>query len=161
MLLHKFKNTAAAEILVLATMDSVCHADNSIVQTKFTADPAPIVVCDTIYLITSHDEDDARGFHMLDWLCYSTRDMVNWTDHGTISSLATFPWTVQANDAWAPQVVAGDGKFFLYVPISVQGWPKNVIAVAVADDPTGPYRDALGASADQQGQWLYRSHRLC
>jgi hypothetical protein len=26
----------------------------------------------------------------------------------------------------------------------VQGWPKNVIAVAVADNPLGPFKDALG-----------------
>ena len=37
-----------------------------------------------------------------------------------------------------------DGKFYLYVPISVKGWPKNVIAVAVADNPFGPFKDALG-----------------
>ena len=79
-----------------------------------------MVYKDTVYLITSHDEDDARGFHMLDWKCYSTKDMVNWTDHGTIASLATFTWAVQANDAWAPQCVERDGKFYLYVPISVQ-----------------------------------------
>jgi hypothetical protein len=144
MSLHKLKRAVAIAITGVVTMQSVCFADNPIVQTKFTADPAPIVVGDTVYLITSHDEDDARGFHMLDWLCYSTKDMVNWTDHGSIASLATFPWAVQGNDAWAPQVVARDGKFYMYVPISVKGWPKNVIAVAVADNPTGPYKDALG-----------------
>src|ERR1035441_6134101 len=64
-----------------ATMGTICLADNPVVQTKFTADPAPIVVGDTVYLITSHDEDDARGFHMLDWMCYSSKDLVNWTDH--------------------------------------------------------------------------------
>lgn len=26
----------------------------------------------------------------------------------------------------------------------MQGWPKNVIAVAVADNPLGPFKDALG-----------------
>ncbi len=119
-------------------------ADNPVVQTCFTADPAPMVYRDTLYLITSHDEDDARGFKMLDWRCYSTKDMVNWTDHGAIASLATFKWAVQQNDAWAPQCVERDGKFYLYVPISVPGWPKNVIAVAVADNPLGPYKEALG-----------------
>ncbi len=101
-----------------------------------------------VYLYTSHDEDDAppgQGrFKMLDWLCYSSTDMVNWTDHGTVASLKTFPWAVQENDAWAPQVIERDGKFFLYAPVSVPGWPKNVIAVAVADHPLGPYKDALG-----------------
>ena len=42
---------------------------------------------------------------------------------------------MQSNDAWAPQVVESGGKFYLYTPISVEGWPKNVIAVAVADNP--------------------------
>ena len=103
-----------------------------------------MVYSNTVYLYTSHDEDDAKGFHMLDWKCYSTTDMVNWTDHGSIASLAIFPWAKQDNDAWAPQCIERDGKFYLYVPISVQGWPKNVIAVAVADNPLGPFKDALG-----------------
>jgi arabinoxylan arabinofuranohydrolase len=135
---------AALIFAVLADGSTVCLADNPVVQAKFTADPAPIAIGDTVYLFTSHDEDDARGFHMLDWLCYSSKDMVNWTDHGAIASLATFPWAAQNNDAWAPQVIARNGKFYLYVPISVKGWPKNVIAVAVADNPLGPYQDALG-----------------
>lgn len=126
------------------TMGIRSFADNPVVQTSFTADPAPMVYGNTVYLYTSHDENDARGFHMLDWKCYSTTDMVNWTDRGSIASLATFPWAVQNNDAWAPQVIERDGKFFLYVPISVPGWPKNVIAVAVADNPLGPFKDALG-----------------
>ena len=47
---------------------------------------------------------------MLDWKCYSTTDMVNWTDHGSIASLAIFPWAVQDNGAWAPQCIEPDGK---------------------------------------------------
>jgi len=139
-----------ATVAVAASAAS-CFADNPVVQTKFTADPAPIVVGDTVYLITSHDEDDARGFHMLNWLCYSSKDLVNWTDHGSIASLATFPWAVQQNDAWAPQCVERDGKFYLYVPISARGNPKNVIAVAVADNPAGPYKDALGKPLIDKG----------
>jgi hypothetical protein len=88
---------------------------------------------------------------MLEWLCYSTKDMVNWTDHGAIASLATFPWAVQSNDAWAPQCVQRDGKFYLYVPISARGNPKNVIAVAVADNPLGPYKDAIGKPLVDRG----------
>jgi hypothetical protein len=98
----------------------------------------------TVYLYTSHDEDDATGFHMLNWKLYTSTDMVNWTDRGTVASLATFPWAVQSNDAWAPQAIERDGRFYLYVPISVPERPKNVIAVAVADSPFGPFKDALG-----------------
>jgi arabinoxylan arabinofuranohydrolase len=145
------KALAAAAMATATLLGTKSFADNPVVQTKFTADPAPMVVGDTVYLITSHDEDDARGFHMLDWQCYSTKDMVNWTDHGAIASLATFPWAVQQNDAWAPQCVERDGKFYLYVPISARGNPKNVIAVAVADNPLGPYHDALGKPLVDRG----------
>jgi beta-xylosidase len=140
--IRKFVMGVAAT--VATAMETFCHADNPIVQTSFTADPAPMVYGNTVYLYTSHDEDDARGFHMLDWKCYSTTDMVNWTDHGSIASLKTFPWAVQNNGAWAPQCIERDGKFYLYVPITVPGWPNNVIAVAVADNPLGPFKDALG-----------------
>ncbi len=134
--------------LLAALLAAPAFASEPIVQTKFTADPAPLVHDGVVYLYTSHDEDDAPAgqgrFRMLDWQCYSSTDMVNWTDHGTIASLKTFPWAVQENDAWAPQMIERDGKFFFYAPVSVRGWPKNVIAVAVADSPLGPFKDALG-----------------
>lgn len=131
---------------------SVAHASDPIIQTRFTADPAPMVHDGVVYLYTSHDEDDAADFKMLDWRLYSSTDMVNWTDRGQIASLKTFPWAVQTNDAWAPQVIERRGKFYLYVPISVAGHPKNVIAVAVADNPAGPFKDALGKPLIAPGQ---------
>jgi len=54
----------------------------TVTQTRYTADPAPMVYNDTVYLYTSHDEDDATGFKMLNWLLYTSTDMVNWTEHG-------------------------------------------------------------------------------
>jgi hypothetical protein len=136
---------AASHSLLLAqTTTPARNADtapNPIVQTKFTADPAPLVHDGVVYLYAGHDEDDARGFKMLDWQCYSSTDMVNWTDRGTVASLKTFPWANQDNGAWAAQVVARNGKFYLYATVFA---PKNVIAVAVADQPTGPFKDALG-----------------
>ena len=113
-----------------------CQASEPIIQTSFTADPSPMVHDGVVYLYTSHDDDNAPAgqgrFLMLDWKCYSSTDMVNWTDHGTVVSLKTFPWAVQTNDAWAPHAVERNGKFYFYAPVSVPGWPKNVIAVAVA-----------------------------
>jgi len=123
----------------------VCRADNPIIQTKFTADPAPLVYNGRLYLYTSHDDDNATGFTMYNWLLYSTTDMVNWTDHGIVAGVAdpykTFKWA-DGNNAWAPQVVARGGKFYLYVPFPRSG--HMVIGVAVANDPTGPFVDALG-----------------
>ena len=87
-----------------------------VVQTKFTADPAPMVHNGTVYLYTSHDEDDAPEgmgrFLMKEWLLYSSTDMVNWTDHGAVASLKNFEWTEnKENGAWAPHCIERNGKF--------------------------------------------------
>ena len=148
----------ALAIAVALSVAVGCNGQNPIIQTNFTADPAPMVYNGTVYLYTSHDEDDATGFHMLDWKLYTSTDMVNWTDHGTVASLATFPWAVQSNDAWAPQVIERNGKFYLYVPISVPGSPKNVIAVAVADSSFRSVQGCSRASTDRQSHREHRSH---
>lgn len=116
-------------------------AQNPIVQTAFTADPAPLVHDGTVYLYTSHDEDSTENnfFTMRDWHCYSTKDMLNWTDHGAVASLKSFSWMSKTNGAWAPQCIERNGKFYLYVPIHGEG-----IAVLVSDSPTGPFHDPIG-----------------
>ena len=132
-----------------------CAADNPIIQTNFTADPAPLVYNGVVYLYTSHDEDDATSFHMVNWKLYTSKDMMNWTDHGTVASLAIFPWANQANDAWAPQVVERSGKFYLYAPVTVPGSSRNVIGVAEADSPLGPFHDPLGHPLIDRGEGFF------
>lgn len=110
-----------------------------VIQTKYTADPAPYVHGDTVYLYTTHDEDDAEGFKMKDWLLYTSTDMVNWQDHGAVASLRDFPWYKGNNGAWAECVVERDGKWYMYCPIHGNG-----IGVLVADSPYGPFKDVLG-----------------
>lgn len=110
-----------------------------IIQTSYTADPAPMVYNDTVFLYTTHDEDDADGFKMIDWLLYTSTDMVNWTDHGAVASLKDFKWNPRDNGAWAEQVVERDGKFYMYCPIHGNG-----IGVLVADNPYGPFTDPIG-----------------
>ena len=79
-------------LTLMALSTSLAMAQDPIVSTKYTADPAPYVHGDTIYLYTTHDEDDAEGFKMFDWLLYTSTDMVNWTDHGAVASLDDFKW---------------------------------------------------------------------
>lgn len=114
---------------------------NPIIQTNYTADPAPMVYNGTLYLYTSHDEDESTWFTMNDWRLYTTQDMVNWTDHGTVLSYKDFSWGKQ--NAWAPQAIEKDGKFYMYVPITSRE-RKNGIGVAVADSPYGPFKGPLG-----------------
>jgi hypothetical protein len=79
---------------------------------------------------------------MDNWKCYSTTDMVNWTDHGTILGYEDFSWA-KDNSSWACQCVERDGKFYMYVPINAKNG-TTAIGVAVADSPTGPFEDPLG-----------------
>ncbi|MBN1769111.1 MAG: family 43 glycosylhydrolase [Prolixibacteraceae bacterium] len=134
----------AFTIIILFVVKLVT-AQNPIIQTKHTADPAPLVYNDTVYLYTGHDEDDAFGFKMENWLLYTSTDMVNWTDRGIIAGVKepnkTFVWA-DGHSAWAAQCIARNGKFYLYCPTIHKG--KMAIGVAVADSPYGPFVDALG-----------------
>ena len=113
------------------------RAQDPIIQTKYTADPAPMVYNDTVFLYTGHDEDDAYSFKMFDWQLYTSTDMVNWTDHGTVATTKTFPWREEQNGAWAMQVVERNGKFYMYCTV-------HGIGVLVSDSPYGPFKDPIG-----------------
>lgn len=136
---------------ILLCFISEGFTDNPIIQNVYTADPAPMVYKDRVYLYTSHDDDktEADFYTMRDYCCYSTSDMVNWTDHGIIVKLKEFKWlNGHNNDAWAPQCVERNGKFYLYIPIHGKG-----IGVLVADSPTGPFKDPLGKALINRGNW--------
>lgn len=123
-------------------MPFLSFAQNPIIQTVYTADPAPLVYKDTVFLYTGHDEDKSTWFTMKDWRVYSTVDMVNWTDRGVPLSLAAFSWANK--DAWAGQCIFRNGKFYWYVPINQSNGKGMAIGVAVSSSPTGPFKDALG-----------------
>jgi arabinoxylan arabinofuranohydrolase len=132
-------------ISLLATF--ICSAQNPIIQTKYTADPAPMVYKDTVFLYTGHDENDAKGFKMQNWLLYTSTDMVNWTEHGVVASLKDFKWANVDNGAWAPQCISRNNKFYMYCPM-----PNGVgIGVLVSDIPYGPFKDLIGKPLIKNG----------
>jgi len=89
------KGSVIAVFILITILPFGIKAQNPIVQTNYTADPAPMVHNGTVYLYTTHDEDiTVRNFFtMNDWRCYSSTDMVNWTDHGAILSYKDFEWS--------------------------------------------------------------------
>lgn len=126
------------------------NVNNPIIQTKYTADPAPMVYGDTVFLYTTHDEDTANNFEMYDWLLYKSTDMVNWTDCGSVASTKDFVWRSRDNGAWAEQVIERNGKFYMYCPLHGHG-----IGVLVADSPYGPFKDPLGEPLVWQKEHWY------
>ena len=137
----KFNTLVVVAIISLTSSTGIkCLADNPIIQTKYTADPAPMVYNDTVFLYTGHDEDDATGFKMQNWLLYTSTDMVNWTDHGVVASLKDFKWVNADNGAWAPQCIRRNNKFYMYCPM-----PNGMgIGVLISDSPYGPFKDPIG-----------------
>jgi hypothetical protein len=121
--------------------NTIITTKNPIVQTIYTSDPAPMVYNDTLYLYTGHDEDGSTWFTMNDWRCFSTKDMVNWTDHGSPLSYTNFTWA--RGDAWAGQCIERNNKFYFYVPMNKKDG-QMAVGVAVSDSPTGPFEDILG-----------------
>ena len=126
-------------------------AQNPFVQTWYTSDPAPMVHDGTMYVYTGHDEDGADFFWMQEWRVYSTKDMVNWQDHGSPLALESFSW---ADDrAWASQTIERNGKFYWYICAHSRLSKGMAIGVAVSDSPTGPFRDAIGKPLYENGSW--------
>lgn len=149
--MNKLIQSLAAGILLLWSGAGL-RAQNPIVQTCFTTDPAPMVHDGILYVYTGHDEEKADFFWMQEWRVYSTRDMVNWTDHGSPLALESFAW---ADDrAWAAQTIERNGKFYWYVCAHSKLTNAMAIGVAVGDSPTGPFKDAIGKPLCD-GSWDY------
>ena len=138
--------------MLMATATAVSFAQNPIVQTNYTTDPAPMADGDRMYVYTGHDEDNANFFWMNDWRVYSSADMVNWTDHGSPLSLASFSWA--DGRAWAAQTIKRNGKYYWYVCAHSKLSGAMAIGVAVGDSPTGPFKDAIGKPL-ADGNWDY------
>ncbi|MFC6018345.1 family 43 glycosylhydrolase [Plantactinospora solaniradicis] len=82
---------------------------------------------------------------------FSSTDLVNWTDHGTILDLATqVSW---ADDrAWAPTIAFRNNRYYFYFSGDTN------IGVVTSSSPTGPFTDPLGrpliAAGFRSGQMI-------
>ena len=138
--MHKTHNqTLKAIVISTLILISNTFATNPIITTAYTADPSGHVFNDTLYVYASHDRIEAKEWDMLDYHCYSTDDLKNWTDHGIIFSLENSPWGI--SHLWAPDCVYKDGKYYLYYPASETDKYSFKIGVAISDSPTGPFTD--------------------
>lgn len=121
-------------------------AQNPIVQTMYTADPAPMVYQDTVFLYVGRDEANSPkdGYLMREYRLFTTTDMVNWTDRGAPLRTSQVSWS--AGDASAAQCLERNGKFYWYVSTMNRTPGKGGVSVGVlvADSPYGPFKDPLG-----------------
>ncbi len=131
---------ALASLLVLVT-SAPALADYPIASHRYLADPAALVHGGRVYLYASNDDDNdvAGGYTMHSFVCVSSSDLKNWTDHGIVFQVpADASW---AQYSWAPQPVESNGTIFLYF-----GNNANGIGVASSTSPTGEFKDAKGSA---------------
>jgi hypothetical protein len=149
------QKTMKAAVAVLGFgLVSAAVAENPIIQTYYSPDPAPVVFGDTVCVYTGNDEGGSF-FTMHGWRVSCTDDMVNWTDMGElILSNTDFGGNAKANGDWAAQVVRRNGKYYYYVTVeSTRG--GRAINVAVADKPQGPFKDARNGQHLAGPNWDY------
>ncbi len=75
---------------------------------------------------------------------FSSPDLVNWTKHSRILDTASVKWVKRA--LWAPAIIKKDKKYYLFFGANdIQNDNEyGGIGVAVADKPSGPFKDYLG-----------------
>lgn len=69
--------------------------------------------------------------------CYSSKDLVDWTDHGFILQRQEPP-TWAAYQFWAPEMVYRKGRFWLFYSGNSDTTCRGT-GVAVSDSPLGPF----------------------
>ena len=75
--------------------------------------------------VYTHDEDvTGRNFlTMNDWWCYSSEDMVNWTDHGCVLSYTDFSWSTVKHG----RAMCRKNGIYFYVPLAKKSGGEAIV----------------------------------
>lgn len=116
----------------------------------YSTDPAPFTFDGKLWILAGRDEaaQGVNDFIMKEWQLLATDDPAsgNWTHYPDIARPHdVFKWAEEGR-AYAGQIVPGlDGRLYFYAPVLEKdstAKDRFAIGVAVADSPTGPWRDA-------------------
>lgn len=123
------------------------YEGNPLSRMHGAADPDVQVWDDVVWVYTSQDRlmDSTKHNHhynaMDGYHAFSSKDMVNWTDHGEVFHSSDVPWTSEKGGfLWAPGSARKNGKYYLYYPIKNKEGDWRV-GVAIGDTPIGPFKD--------------------
>ena len=112
---------------------------------EFHADPEVLYSRQTGKFYIYSTTDGASGWGGYYFTVFSSKDLTNWHHEGIMLDLATsqVPWAT--GNAWAPCIIeretpAGWRYYFYYSGHDAKRNRKS-IGVAVAESPTGPFRD--------------------
>lgn len=136
--------TACLVTLSMAAKKEVRMSGNPILP-EFHADPEVLFSEQTGRFYIYSTTDGAPGWGGYYFTAFSSSDLTDWRHEGIILDLATdqVPWAT--GNAWAPAIIEkqvnGAWKYFFYYSGHYPEHDRKAIGVAVADKPTGPFRD--------------------
>ena len=162
-LLKQFTLTILALVLNISAFSQKKNSNtkpypynNPVIKHMYTADASPHVMPDgRVWMVTSVDHEDGGGYStMHKYHTFSSKDMVNWTDHGEVLNIYD---VIGKNEEpqgekwalWAPDMVYHEGKYYLYFPVRIvigedggegNRKTKSYIAVAVSDSPDKKFK---------------------
>lgn len=107
----------------------------------YYADPEGIVFGKTYWIYPTYSAPYGKQVF---FDAFSSPDLVHWTKHGHILDTADVTWAKRA--VWAPSIIEKDGRYFLFFAANdIQNDNEyGGIGIAVADSPSGPFKDYLG-----------------
>ena len=116
------------------------------------ADPEGIVFEDEYWIFPTYS---AKYENQVFFDAFSSKDLISWKKHSHILDTSIIKWAKQA--LWAPSIIEKNDKYYLFFSandVQKPGGPywneKNSInhyggiGIAVADSPSGPFKDYLG-----------------
>ncbi|KAF5526300.1 Arabinoxylan arabinofuranohydrolase [Colletotrichum aenigma] len=140
--------------LLVTAQTTITSTGNPIIAdgSYYSADPAPLVVNNTVYILSGRDQAPANQntFVINEWQMLSSSNPnpagAQWQFRSNIARPESiFSWAA-AGTAYAAQVVQGpNGRFYLYAPVtqrSTSSSDRFAIGVAVSSNPWGPFTDA-------------------
>lgn len=99
----------------------------------FTADPSIRAFGNSYYI---YPTSDRPNWNTTEFAAWSSKNLVTWKKEGVFMDLTKdLAWAT--NQAWAPDCIERDGKYFFYF------CANHNIGVATGPTPIGPFKDAL------------------
>ena len=113
----------------------------------FNTDPTAHIIDGSYWLFVCHDQSSTKFMgpedfwhNIMDYHAYSTKDFVNWRNHGSIFSIHDIPWVTDFPIWDSDAGIAANGKYYAYVTVRKDNFN---IGVLEAEKPQGPYKDIL------------------
>lgn len=131
-------------LLIIISFEVATHGQQVLIKHIYAADPSAHVWSnDTtiLWVYASHDEPNTNHhITMFDYHVFSTKDLVNWSDHGRVLSVDDVDWAI--SHAWAIDAAYWKQKYYLvYCMRPIDDSDKFKIGIATSNFPEGPFAD--------------------